>query len=348
MLAVAGLSVAANGQGVMKFLCSVNGGPFQANVTANPGDHVDVLVTCSYTGTGTSVPVGFGSANFQPIVSNWTLADSVSTGASTSGNVQGGMINPQTGVGNNAYATPSTGWSLATDSNGDPAPLSASLQVPAAPYASGTYGRVFPMGRTALSGANAITSFVHVNPPADQLGRTYAPGTYLRIAQANVPNWFNSTDNYSGGSGLNVAQLYVTNRTTSDPDFWGNQNVNFDGPSGAFVNSTRVAAQDARRVDVQLYRFGITLSNDGTARTLTIDAPVAGQQEVSTTLGPTSTNRYFGYYSAVSQNNPNATFAHFDNSSASVQTGSISIVPTPASLALLGLGGLVIGRRRRA
>jgi hypothetical protein len=30
-----------------------------------------------------------------------------------------------------------------------------------------------------------------------------------------------------------------------------------------------------------------------------------------------------------------------------VETASISVVPTPASLALLGLGGLVIARRRR-
>jgi uncharacterized protein (TIGR03382 family) len=344
LLAVAGLSVAANGQAVMRMLVSADGGAtWSSSTNAAPGSHVEVLVTVSYNGTLASV-AGFGSANFQPVVSNW---DNTGAGSaidhlspiSQGGNTLGTMINAQRtslGVGTpNPYLTPTSG------TNGG-------APVPNGNYAAGTYGRVYPMGRTFLDGANAITGFLHSNPPADQTGRTYAAGTYLRIAQANVPDWFNASTNNSGGSGVAAAQLYVVGRTTADPDFWGNQDLTFDPgdpPNGIPAQWSNAGnGHNERRQNVQLFRFGIDISDDQTARSLSVDAPIAGQQ-VST-----GTNRYIGFYTAPGQTNPGlqATFGTGATNS-SVVSGLINVVPipTPATLALLGLGGLVVGRRRR-
>jgi uncharacterized protein (TIGR03382 family) len=346
LLAVAGMSVAANGQVVMRMLVSSDGGAtWSSNVNVNPlvNNHVDVLVTASYTGTSTAI-TGFGSANFQPIVSNWD-----NTGAGTSidrlspigqgGNTLGSMINAQsssTGVGSpNPYLSPTPGGA------GGPA-------VPAAPYSAGSYGRALPFGRTFLDGANAITSFVHVNPPSDQTGRTYAAGTYLRIAQANAPDWFNAATNNSGGSGVNVAQLFSVGRTTSDPNFWGNVDFAYDpGDPDNGIPASYTAANNGhndRRQNVQLFRFGIDLSDDTAARVLSVDAPLAGQQL------STGTTRYIGLYTTnAGQTSPASQIAFGTGATqSSIIGGTITIVPTPASLALLGLGGLVVGRRRRA
>ena len=346
LIAVAGMSVAAHGQVVMRMLVSNDGGAtWGSNVNVDPtiNNHVDVLVTVSYTGTSTSI-AGIGSANFQPIVSNW---DNTGAGATIDhlspigqgGNTLGTMINAQSsssGVGSpNPYLTGTPGGAGGT-------------AVPAGPYQAGTYGRVLPFGRTFLDGANAIQGFLHVNPPTDQLGRTYAAGTYMRIAQGNIPDWFNATTNNSGGSGVNVAQLYAVGRTTSDPNFWGNQDFVYDPgdpDNGIPATYTPTAnGHNERRQNVQVFRFGIDLSNETTARTLLVDAPLAGQQ-VST-----GTTRYIGLYTTSNASNPNpASQIAFGTGAtqSSVVSGTITIIPTPASLALLGLGGLVVGRRRR-
>lgn len=342
LIAVAGMSVAAHGQVVMRMLVSTDGGAsWSSNVNVNAdglAHHVDVLVTASYLGTSTSI-TGFGSANFQPIVSNWDTGHNSLSPIGQGGNTLGSMINGQatsTGVGSpNPYATPTPGGA-------------GGFAVPSAPY-NGAYGRVLPFGRTFLDGANAIQGFVHVNPPADQTGRTYAAGTYLRIAQASNPDWFNAATNNSGGSGVNVAQLFSVGRTTADPDFWGNQDFTYDpgDPDNGIPASYTAGANghNDRRQNVQLFRFGIDLNGDTNARTLLVDAPLAGQQVSS------GTTRYIGLYTTnAGQTSPASQVAFGTGATqSSIVSGTITIVPvpTPATLALLGLGGLVVGRRRR-
>jgi uncharacterized protein (TIGR03382 family) len=195
---------------------------------------------------------------------------------------------------------------------------------------SGGYGRVTPMGRTFLDGANALQGFVHNNP--DGSGTTY-----LRIAQGNVPMWIGQPGNTSGGSGVNAAQLYVVGRTTADPDFWGNRDtilVDPSDPTQGYDVTGRVVANDARRVGVEVFRFAFTLGAGDTGD-MVVDAPLGGQQDNGSGL------RYIGYYSSATQTQPGS------QQQVVVQTGLVHIVPTPASLALLGLGGLVVGRRRR-
>lgn len=306
LVAVAGLSAAANAQ-LMHMLVSTDGTTFGSSVNANPGQTVQVLVTVDYTGTSTAV-AGFGSANFQPTVSNWHGSDTLlplRQGGNTNPADGSGVIQPQFYTGTSA---------------GSGTHISAG-------YVPGTYGRVNPMGRTFLDGATALQGFVHVNPDG-------SGNTYLRIAQASNPGWIGTAGNTSGGSGVNAAQLYVVGRTTSDPDFWGNRDTVYD-PSIGWDVTSRDPANDVRRVGVELFRFAFTLGANDAAGDMVVDAPLAGQQINANGL------RYIGYFSSSSQSAPGTQLQ------AAVQTGVVHIVPTPASLALLGLGGLAVGRRRR-
>jgi hypothetical protein len=338
---LASLAAIAHGQVVMKMLVSSDGGAtWNSNVNVYSGDHVDVLVTVSYLGTSTSIS-GFGSANFQPIVSNWDntgaglFVDRLSP-IGQGGNTLGSMINAQansTGIGSpNPYLTPTPGGA-------------GGVQVPSAPYAPATYGRVLPMGRTFLDGANALTGFVHVNPPTDQTGRSYAAGTYLRIAQANVPDWFNAATNSSGGSGVNCSQLFAVGRTTNDPNFWGSQDLAYDpGDPDNGIPASYIAGANGhndRRQNVQIFRFGIDLSNAPETRFMSVDAPLAGQQVAS------GTTRYIGLFTTnTSQPSPASLIAFGTGATqASVQSATISVNnPSPSCLAVLGLATL---RRRR-
>jgi hypothetical protein len=342
--AVAGLGASAHGQVVLRVLVSRDGGAtWSSSVDGYSSPHVDVLVTASYTGASAGI-VGFGSANFQPIVSNW---DNTGAGTNTDrlspigqgGNTLGAMINAQstsTGVGSpNPYLVGTPGGA-------------GGGAVPAGPYAGGSYGRVYPMGRTFLDGANALTGFVHVNPPADQTGRSYAPGAYLRIAQANLPDWFNVATNNSGGSGVNCAQLFIVGRTTSDPNFWGNQDLAYDpgDPPNGLPASYGAGANghNERRQNVQLFRFGIDLSTDSNLRSMLIDAPLAGQQ-VST-----GTTRYIGLYTtSASQTAPASQVAFGSGATqARVESAVIQYIPGPSTLAAMLIGVAAVQRRRRS
>jgi uncharacterized protein (TIGR03382 family) len=323
LVAVAGMSAAAHAQ-LMQMLVSTDGVNFSSAVTANPGSTVQCLVTVSYTGTLTAV-AGFGSAIFQPTVSNWHGAAGGDTllplrqGGNQLPADGSGMIEPQfyTNLGVTAGGSAVSYGHIGGNAT----------QNPGGQYVPGTYGRVLPMGRAFLSGTTAIQGFYHVNPNGDGVN-------YLRIAQAVVTDWIGVGGNTNGLSGVNVGQLYVTGRTTSDPDFWGNNDTLFD-PALGWSNSGRIAADDARRANVEVFRFAMTLDSTTAARTLTVDAPLAGQQLDSNNV------RYMGFYTNASQSTAGL------HSAVVVQDGTISIVPTPASLALLGLGGLAVGRRRR-
>jgi hypothetical protein len=309
LVAVAGFSVAAHGQ-LMKMLVSSDGVNFSDSVTASPHATIQVLVTASYTGTSTSV-AGFGSANFQPTVSNWHATDALLAmrqGGNTLPADGSGMIQPQFYVG-------------MTHGMG--------TQVRAA-YVPGTYGRVNPMGRTYLGDpSQQLTGFVHVDPAGP------GSGTFLRIAQANNPNWIGAAGNTTGGSGVNCAQLYVVGRTTSDPDFWGTVEVPQD-PGDPFP-PPRPEPMYYRRQNVELFRFAFTLDGSGAGRDMVVDAPVAGQQLDS----QNNQVRYMGFYNNASNTGPGL------HSPVVVQTGVVHVVPGPGVLMVMGVSGLVVGRRER-
>jgi hypothetical protein len=271
-------------------------------MNAEAGQTVQVLVTISYTGTSTSV-AGFGSADFQPTISQWRAGDTllpIREGGNVLPSDGSGMVMPQ--------------FYMGVSAGGSGAPYGHVH----AGYQAGTYGRVLPMGRTWVGGATALTGFVHNNP--DGSGQMY-----LRIAQASQPTWG------APGSGVNPAQLYVVGRTTADPDFWGNRDtvlVDPSDPSQGFDVTPRIAANDSRRTNVEVFRFGFVVGGDpNETRYMTIDAPLSMQQG------------YVGYFTNTSQAAPGLQLTQV------VQTAEVWVhVPSPGTLAMLGC---CLARRRR-
>jgi hypothetical protein len=174
--------------------------------------------------------------------------------------------------------------------------------------APGQYGRISPYARTALTTSTAITNFVN-----NSVGQP--AGNWLRIAQKQVTAWIGGAGNTTGGSGVNVAQLANVGRTTADPAF----------ASGTVAN---------------VFRFGMSIDTSTGERTLLVDAPLAGFGNRNTTTG----DREIYWWSNAGLNGSSGDL----RGTAQVVGGTIAvIVPTPASLALLGLGGLCVARRRR-
>jgi uncharacterized protein (TIGR03382 family) len=136
---------------------------------------------------------------------------------------------------------------------------------------------------------------------------------YLRIAQLQVTSWIGGAGNTTGGSGVPISQLSDVGRTTADPAFNGQlQNIN-------------------------VFKFGVQLDATTPVRTLTVDAPAGGFGNRNSTTG----DREIYWFTTTAEATGST------RGTAAVTTATITVIPTPASLALLGLGGLAIGRRRR-
>src|SRR6185369_6964582 len=171
-----------------------------------------------------------------------------------------------------------------------------------------SFGRVSPWGRSATASSSAIRGFFHTDPQADGFN-------YLRIAQSQTTSWIGGTGNTTGGSGVNIAQLSNVGRTTSDPAF-----------NGALSN-------------IYVFKFGFTLGAGARVGNgdMIVDSPLAGFGNRNTTTG----DREVYWWGDMNEASGSV------RGTAAVSTAVIHTVPTPASLALLGLGGLAIGRRRR-
>jgi hypothetical protein len=174
-----------------------------------------------------------------------------------------------------------------------------------------SFGRTSPWGRSATASSSAIRGFFHTNPNGDNVN-------YLRIAQAQVTSWIGGTGNSTGGSGVPISQLSDVGRTTIDPPFAG-------GVSQIYV-----------------FKWGATLDTSSAARAtadMTVDAPAAGFGNRNSTSG----DREIYWYQSTAEATGGI------RGTATITTGLVDFVPvpSPASLALLGLGGLAVGRRRR-
>jgi hypothetical protein len=134
---------------------------------------------------------------------------------------------------------------------------------------------------------------------------------YLRIAQAQVTSWIGGTGNTTGGSGVNIAQLSNVGRTTSDPAF-----------NGSLSN-------------IYVFKFGITPDPSLPRGLMVIDAPLGGFGNRNTATG----DREIYWWGDMNEASGSI------RGTATVTTATI-FLPAPASLALLGLGGLAMRRRR--
>lgn len=271
LVAVAGMSVAASGQGVVDWQVSSDGISWSDSIDAAPGSTIVARARVTTT-SAAAINLGLASFVMQPTVSSWTAADALLP-----------FING--GIQGNAVA----GTMITDDASAD--------------GLDGPFGRFNPFGRSATTATTFIKGHVHTN------GSGGAPaGTWLRIAQQQVTNWVGAVGNTSANSGVPISQ--------------NNQSV-----QGASFNTNLS--------NILVFQFGFTLGADDTARTLTIDIPAAGFGNRLAGVG----EMYW--------------FATGSESTGQIRGAALSspalvnVVPTPASIALLGLGGLIVGRRRR-
>lgn len=160
---------------VRRFDPSHNTG-WATSLDALPGDHVEVRAVVSYIGTGTVY--GLGQIIFQPIIADWTPADSI---IGTPGTPGGIGIGP---TGSNTSTPPGYVQDL-----------------------PGVYGRITPWAGANTTTSNFYRGHLHVNP--NGTGRTY-----MRIARNDVTNWIGvgassgsgAANNTSGAGGVTVAQ----------------------------------------------------------------------------------------------------------------------------------------------
>lgn len=233
----------------------------------------------------------------------------------TSVNYSGGVA-PNLGLASFVYQPTVSNWDAAGASDTLLPFLNGGVQGGSIPGsmvspadAGGTDG---PWGRIDPWGRTATSSTSFIRGHVHTGGSGGAPaGSWLRIAQNQVTSWIGGAGNTTGGSGVPISQL--------------NQAAN----PGGYVSALE---------GVVVFQFAIQLSADTDLRTLTVDAPNGG----------------FGNRNATTGVREMYWFATQIESTGSIRGGVtvdgalINVVPSPASLALLGLGGLVaVGRRRR-
>jgi hypothetical protein len=187
------------------------------------------------------------------------------------------------------------------------------------------YGRVV-FGGTAANTAsqNTVTNFRHGGGAAV----AGAPaGSWLRVAGSSVTNW-------PLAALPTAADATATNLNNINRGVQAGQQAQTNPVTG-LANTFHVAGFQ----NVVIFRGAITLSTDTDVRTLVLSSAAGSLQRVGATNNADD-NRFMTWQT--------------NNFGSTIQTGvvttdaSIRIIPTPATAALLGLGGLVAARRRRA
>lgn len=182
----------------------------------------------------------------------------------------------------------------------------------------GPFGRTQPFGATGPSGTQSYEAIAHAG------GSGGAPaGTYLRIARNDITRWM--------GTGATTGAAAVNN-------FNGAGGVACVQKGAGLVNPAVDPPFNGSITDVVIMQLALTVGGVGQGESHIIDviAPTDGMSRNSTTGA-----REASWFDSL-----------FDNSgrtkgTVEVSPASITITPAPGALALLGLGGLVVGRRRR-
>jgi len=187
---------------------------------------------------------------------------------------------------------------------------------PRADYsAAGGFGRLKPWAATGPSTSQSYIVHTHT---ASSGG---APaGNFFRIARNDVTRW--------AGTGATTGTAAVNN---------------FNGAGGVVAGQKQVpGAADPARVGgssnlvLMVLALNIGAVAPGASHTILADAPLAGFSRNATTGA-----REASWWANTTEN------AASIKANVEVAAGEINIIPAPGALALLGLGGLVVGRRRR-
>jgi len=180
------------------------------------------------------------------------------------------------------------------------------------------YGRVrfgFTSRSTTTGSSGALGGIRHSG------GSAGAPaGNFIRVAGANNPNWYPAT---------------IPNGTVdlNNQILWGVVSDNNAATSTWFTTGTQ---------NVAIFRQAFIASSDDSVRTVTLTSESATLRRAGGGAG-TDDTRFMTW-----------ALAGEGGATATVRVGvqyipaTINIVPTPGAAALLGLGGLVAARRRRA
>lgn len=186
------------------------------------------------------------------------------------------------------------------------------------PDAPGAYGRITPWASGTYTTSNYLRGHVHNNPTGDG-------SNYLRIARADTTNWFGvgptsgglafNNTNGSGGVSINQSTIGSGRAANQPPQVLGTQNL-------------------------VVFKFGFTLGASDTRPDLVVSTPAIG-------IGRSVASATYGQPDTRWHTSENSTQPGTYRSDVAVMDATISVVPTPASMALLGLGGLMVARRRR-
>lgn len=192
------------------------------------------------------------------------------------------------------------------------------------------YGRV-NFGQTGMTGATTgLTAFRHTgfNPNGASDGdgaggNGYGSGDYIRLAGASVSNWpvYPMSSAQATAANINNFKRSVSANQLSANSIGTNHTP---GRTGLIV-----------------FRGAIIISDDVNLRTMTISSDVAFAQRIGG-AGSGDDTRYMTWQVGANDNGSYRTGVEFHDATININ------VPTPASMALMGLGGLMVARRRRA
>ncbi|MFO0832654.1 MAG: PEP-CTERM sorting domain-containing protein [Phycisphaerales bacterium] len=205
----------------------------------------------------------------------------------------------------------SVGQGLASGNNSSPTNLVSPSDANSGAALS-AYGRVFPfaLAATNASSSNITTVFRHSG------GASGAPaGEWIRVAGSGATAW---ADANSAASAL--IRGIQSNQTSQGS----------------------APTQHNEGLNVVIFRGAFTASDDTALRTVVLSTDGNFLRRVSTT----DATRYIAWQTSSSDTGTGATGLRTTNNA--IIGANINIVPTPASIALMGLGGLVAARRRRA
>lgn len=176
------------------------------------------------------------------------------------------------------------------------------------------YGRVrFGGTATAATGSNTMTTFRHNSDNGSPAG------SWIRMAGNFVTQWPAALPAAPAAADTNRILRGISSQQQS---FALNSTFHVGGLSNV------------------VFRQAIILSDDPAARTLQFSSFIESARRVANT--GTDDTRFISWQTGNADSGSHRTLG------VQYVPASINVVPTPASMALLGLGGLVAARRRRA